>query len=101
MSEEKPISPEAETELRTLVLAGQTIQAIKRYRELAGCGLAEAHAWVEGLRFEHFPRRPTVPCPYCGESLRTDVARQCVSCGMDWHNPDHVVKLGRVASPES
>jgi hypothetical protein len=28
------------------------------------------------------------PCPYCGAQLRTQRAKQCRFCGMDWHDPD-------------
>jgi hypothetical protein len=27
------------------------------------------------------------PCPYCGQPLRTAIARQCRFCKMDWHDP--------------
>jgi formylglycine-generating enzyme required for sulfatase activity len=33
-------------------------------------------------------------CPYCAKLLPTDEAKQCFSCGMDWHDPDHVVRRG-------
>lgn len=26
------------------------------------------------------------PCPYCGQELRSDLAKQCFRCGADWHN---------------
>jgi hypothetical protein len=26
------------------------------------------------------------PCPYCGEPLRSPLARQCFTCGADWHS---------------
>ncbi|MGC3967921.1 MAG: reverse transcriptase family protein [Pirellulales bacterium] len=38
----------------------------------------------------HVPGRPGI-CSYCGNSLRTLDARQCFSCGMDWHNANDVV----------
>lgn len=37
------------TELRDLLAAGQKIEAIKRYREATGVGLAEAKEAVEAL----------------------------------------------------
>jgi len=39
---------------------------------------------------------PGPPCPYCGEPLRTGLARQCRFCGTDWHDPDHIVRRGGV-----
>jgi hypothetical protein len=36
-------------------------------------------------------RRPTPPCPYCGERLRTPKARQCAECFADFHDPTNVV----------
>lgn len=47
----------AEVEVESLVLGGQKIEAIKRLRELTGCGLREAkeavdrRAWAELLRW--------------------------------------------------
>lgn len=35
--------------------------------------------------------RQTTPCPHCGAPLATNRAKQCFVCGMDWHDPDHVV----------
>jgi hypothetical protein len=44
-------------------------------------------------------RADRVPCPYCGELLRTAFAKQCRSCGMDWHDPANAVN--RKASSRS
>jgi ribosomal protein L7/L12 len=43
-----PVDP-LTAELRQLVAAGRTIDAIKRLREVTGMGLAEAKAQVEAL----------------------------------------------------
>jgi hypothetical protein len=37
------------------------------------------------------------PCPYCGEPLRTAFAKQCRHCGVDWHDPENVMR--RKGSP--
>ena len=53
------------------------------------------HGWVTELygstpvaRYE----KPTAPCPYCGEPLRTPKASFCRFCKMDWRDPDNVHK---------
>jgi hypothetical protein len=33
---------------------------------------------------------PSRPCPYCGQELRTPRARQCVVCGVDFHDSSNV-----------
>lgn len=32
------------------------------------------------------------PCPFCGEALRTSLAKQCRFCKMDWHDPTNVYR---------
>ena len=41
--------------------------------------------------------RATAPCPYCGQPLRTALARQCRPCRRDWHNPEQIRWLGEGA----
>ncbi len=43
------VSKAAEDEAAALARAGKKIEAIRLYRELTGCGLAEAKAKVESL----------------------------------------------------
>jgi hypothetical protein len=43
------IPPDVVAELRQMLAQNQKIHAIKRFRELTGCGLAEAKDWVERL----------------------------------------------------
>jgi hypothetical protein len=43
------IPPDIVAELRAMIANGQKIHAIKRVRELTGCGLAEAKDWVDRL----------------------------------------------------
>jgi len=68
----------------------------------------QADAWNH-WREEHpppEPRQPSPPflnppkpgpCPYCGEPLRTSIARQCRFCKMDWHDPQAVYRRGEIA----
>ncbi len=37
---------------------------------------------------------PVAPCPYCGAALRTEKAKQCFECGMDWRDPTNVIRRG-------
>lgn len=46
---ETAIGPDHRDEIRSLVAAGQQIQAIKKVRELTGMGLREAKDYVDGL----------------------------------------------------
>ena len=70
-----------------LVADGKSITAIKRIQSLTDCGLADAHTAFHdvsrGIEFKA-PTSSTL-CPQCSEPLRTDVARQCLSCGADLH----------------
>lgn len=63
----------------------------------------QADAWEEWRRRNPTPpRAPSVtavfdppkpaPCPYCGELLRTSIARQCRHCKMDWHDPQNIFR---------
>jgi HEAT repeat protein len=41
-----------------------------------------------GVEYEKHPwEEETAPCPYCGQPLRTSIAKQCRHCLMDWHDP--------------
>jgi hypothetical protein len=79
--------PALEAEVRRLLSQGHTIDAIKRLREATGWGLREALMWVHrALEAGEFRPQPTrTPCPYCGQPLRTEKAKQCFNCGSDWH----------------
>jgi hypothetical protein len=39
------------------------------------------------------PMYEGTPCPYCGGTLRTRLAKQCRHCGRDWHDPDNGAEL--------
>jgi hypothetical protein len=51
--------------------------------ELAWIGVKEPERWPEEQT--HWPKPKQTPCPKCGEPLRTAIAKQCFSCGADWH----------------
>ena len=45
----KPFGSEAPPEVKELMRAGKTLEAIKRYREATGASLAEAQQYVNSL----------------------------------------------------
>ncbi len=59
-----------EDELRTLLAAGRKIEAVKRYREATGAGLADAKNAVEALeRAGSLPSRGPVDTSFEGQIL--------------------------------
>ena len=61
------------------------IAAIKHYRIVNQCSLKEAIEYIDSLTpLPPLPNSKT-RCPYCGILLRTDLAKQCFTCGKDWH----------------
>lgn len=70
--------------LRTLSLNGQTGLAQAELMAATGCSFRWAKIWVAHSGKPHVAM-PGPPCPYCGQALRTDRARQCPHCLEDWH----------------
>ena len=65
--------------------------AMKELRDATGCSLEWAKLWA------HHEGKPTPPkeiklCPYCGQPLRTPLAKDCRFCLRDWHE-DNVIPL--------
>jgi hypothetical protein len=75
-------------EVSRLLSQGQSVSAIRYYRQASGLGLEAAKQAIE-LLLEYDPPVPIVPetkpCPFCGLPLRNALARQCFECGADWH----------------
>jgi len=69
----------------------EEIQAL--WRQVVEC---EQALYQELKRRISGPLYEGTPCPYCGERLRTQLAKQCRHCGRDWHDPDHVTRLKSV-----
>jgi len=76
-----------------LISSGQKIVAVRELRIATGCPLTWAKLWVMHSGRAGFVEE-TAPCPYCGKPLKTDRARQCQHCLMDWHDPQNPKKLG-------
>lgn len=54
---------------------------MKFVRDATGCSPRWAKIWALHRDGGH----DTPPCPECGEPLRTELAKQCLACGADWH----------------
>jgi hypothetical protein len=92
---EKPDLPNlpegVEAEVDEIIRTGSTLAAIAKLCQLTGWSAGDSKRWVAdrkmSLEWEPWP------CPYCGDQLRTGNAKQCLSCGMDWHDPANVRRL--------
>src|SRR4051812_10503552 len=80
------LSERDERRVRRLILENHRPQAISELMKAAGCSLRWARIWVEHEGRAEHPERPTAPCPYCGQPLRTPLAKQCRHCRKDWHD---------------
>jgi predicted amidophosphoribosyltransferase len=82
-----------ERRIRQLIRDGRSLMAMEELRAATGCSLPWAKLWVQhGGRPK--PAEEPTPCPYCGEPLRTSLAKQCRHCRRDWHDPESIVALG-------
>jgi hypothetical protein len=77
------LSESEEQKLLKLIEQSQSVEAQKRLIAKVGCPPRWAKIWV--LHQGKIPENYTQPCPYCGKSLRTKLAKQCPHCLMDWH----------------
>ncbi len=55
---ERKLTATEESELLQLLRAGQNVSAIKRYRQIVGCELAESLAWINALIEREWPKPP-------------------------------------------
>jgi hypothetical protein len=81
-----------ERRVRQLIREGRPIMAMAELRVATGCSLPWAKLWVQH-EGRPKPAKEPMPCPYCGEPLRTSLAKQCRYCRRDWHDPKNVVTL--------
>lgn len=68
-------------------------RAIPELQSATGCSVTWAKIWAVHVSSCLYPVGEK-PCPYCGEPLRTPLAKQCRYCGKDWHDSENVVMLG-------
>ena len=83
------------THIYQLLRSDSPDDAVNALVAATGCPVSWAKIWVA---HPYGPRRPIPrwagpPCSYCHKPLRTMLARQCLECGMDWHEPDHIQRL--------
>ena len=76
--------------IKDIIKTGYTITAIKELRAATGLGLRDAKYWIDHCGISPGRAVITGPCPYCGEQLRTNKAKQCRHCKRDWHDPDSI-----------
>ena len=80
------LTEEESARLRSLIVRGQKLMAMRELEFLTGAPTRWAKIWVL-----HSGRADavdsTAPCPFCGRPLKTARARQCAHCLMDWHDP--------------
>lgn len=89
------LMPEIASRARGLYKAKRINDAIREIVTATGCRPSWAKLWVEHPEGPILPpvQWPGPPCVYCGEPLRTKLAKQCFECGMDWHDSDNVYRL--------
>jgi hypothetical protein len=95
---EPTLPPELVAEPMSLISAHEPVAAMRRMEGATRLPPDHCQVWVlERVELEKWYQDlwlPPVPCPYCGELLKTPRAQQCLSCGMDWHDLVNVVRLG-------
>jgi hypothetical protein len=84
---------DAEHRIRQMMRDGQQLHAMRELVKTARWPETWAKVWVQhdGRRL---PRAPGMTCSYCGGLLRSPRAKQCLECGMDWHDPSNPRRLG-------
>jgi hypothetical protein len=70
-----------------LIRESRHIMAITELRAATGCPVQWAQLWVEHRGRPQPDRSKPTPCPYCGQPLRSSLAKQCRHCRRDWHDP--------------
>ena len=78
--------------LKKLIIGNQPLMAFQELKNLTGWPDSWAKIWVEHLG-QPKPAE-SAPCPYCGKPLATSMAKMCLECNTDWHDPNNPKKLG-------
>ena len=94
------LSAQDEGRVRALIRANTPLAAARELMAFVGCDERQARLWVEH-RGQPLPVTPGPPCRSCGQPLATSLARQCLHCGMDWHDEAGPRTLGPPNQPRS
>jgi hypothetical protein len=90
---EPRLPPELEAKLLALIKERKPGMAMRRLQDATGLHNLHCSVWVkERIPFKEWYPPPSTLCPYCGTHLKTDLAKQCVACGMDWHDAANPVQ---------
>jgi len=87
------IPAELELHVRQLIREGKPVSAVKELASSLHISLGDAKFWVDHSGELIGRGMQTGPCPYCGKELRTDIAKQCRHCLLDWHDPSKLKRL--------
>lgn len=87
------LPPSREARIRQMITERDNVAAMRELIDATGCPLSWADLWV-AHKGRAQPRPPGTTCNHCGGRLRTPQAKQCLECGMDWHDPHNVHRRG-------
>jgi len=76
-----------------LITQQRPTMAMQELRAATGCSIPWAKLWVTHRGRPEWDPEQTAPCPYCGQTLRTPVAKQCRHCRMDWHDVENPIRM--------
>jgi len=71
-----------------LIQQNRSMMAIEELQQATGCPLSWAKVWVQHRGRPRPRENGDTPCPFCGEPLRTSLAKQCPHCFRQWHDSD-------------
>ena len=81
----KELDDHTESRLLDLIDSQRSIEAVRELEAAIGCNRRWSKIWVA-----HSGKPTKVdlgpPCPYCGGTLRTNLAKQCQHCFKSWHD---------------
>ena len=89
-----------EEEISQMIADGRRGRAARRIEDVMGWPFPDCIDWTLA-RFPPPAPPPIPPCHYCGELLKMNLAKQCLACGMDWHDPNNVRRLGQGIATEN